>query len=567
MDEIRCPECDHLNPITRTTCERCGARLSGWEADEAFPGEEPVASIEASGVLDDSELQAWLREVLGDETPEEEGAPAEPPPWAGEPEAEPQPHEPAPVLEEGPPEPVREEAQPPEARPEPTPHPETPETPPEPEEAPAPEREALPEAPVTAPESPEPEPIPTLETDFPEIDLGEPVLGEIALDESELSALLDEAAELEAPPAEPEGEATELVAVEEEPEPGQLPDWLAAAQQALEPVDTDLASPLAGIPDILPLEPRLAELARKEEVRPVFGVQLRGEERRWARRLAQWIQLEDQGEEAEEEDIPALPWRWWRLVVGMTLLTLLGLLVLLGPRRPVGSPAPTRGAQAFVNLVEGLPDNPVLVVFLDLEPAWAPEVQWSALAALRLLEARSPTYVVFSTQPYGSALAATLQDQVPIPRERFLWAGYLPGDLVAMALLARWPRAMALSTTIPEAWRNLSDSPMVLLVSDQATSTREWIEQLSPYLDRSTALVVIGPGQLLPVLEPYFDHQVQAWVAGARDAAALAAQTGLAMPESTWRAWAWSWVLALFLGLISALTLALWHRLQQREVT
>ncbi len=424
------------------------------------------------------------------------------------------------------------------------------------------------ETPTVAPESDE-----EAEAPVEEAEEGGPIFGEMALDEQELASLLDETAFKE--------EAGEE-AVAEELAPGELPDWLSAlrpeeeGEQVAPPVaESELAGPLAGIPDVLPVEARLADMVQKEG-RPVLKLLVRKEEQQWARWLQHWIRQEEAREGTEEDVAVArpMPYWLWRVVVGLLLLAVLALVLVFGPQGRVASPPPSRGAQAFLVVAQGLPEQAVVLLAVDYNPAWASEVNHSARTALRLVEPKSPHYLVVATQPYGLTLAQDLLQSVGVPPERYTLLGYLPGDRLALALLARWPRAAFPPPVQGESpwnqpylagWAGLEDAALVLVVTDQATRARDWIEQLTPYLAEGTALAFAGSLQIVPVLEPYFDSQVQGWIGGMMDAAALASQTQMEIPLNLWTAWWVSWPLGLFLGVFSALTLAVVKRIRQGE--
>ncbi len=422
-------------------------------------------------------------------------------------------------------------------------------------------------------EETEPQPEPSAVSEAPregETEAG-PIFGEVILDDQELASLLDEAARAEA--------ASEEEGVEDLA-PGELPAWLSALQPQVQEAEgeetvpeTDLVGPLAGIPDVLPVESRLTEMVRGE-VRPVLKLLVRKEEQQWARWLQHWIQREEAaGTERMDVERP-MPYWLWRVTVGFLLVLLLLGLLIFGPKGTVSSPAPSRGAQAFVAMVQGLPERSVVLLAVDYNPAWAREVHWSARTALRLLESKEPHYLVVTTQPYGLALAETLLQANGIPPERYTVLGYLPGDRIALAVLARWPKAAFPPPVQGEnpwahpalqQWTGLASTALVLVLTDQGTRARDWIEQLTPYLPSHTALAFAGSLQIVPVLEPYFDTQVRGWIGGLPDAAALTSQTQLEVPLDLWTAWSVSWSLGLFLTVLSAATLAVVYRIRQRE--
>ncbi len=523
------------------------------------PAEEgPPAASEAEGApeaaeaglpeLEPGEVPDWMASLVG-ESPAEEGPPAAPEvegapeaAEAGLPELEPGevPDWMAPLVREGPAE----------------------EGPPA-----APEVEGAPEG-VTEDRSGE--------------TLGEtplmPGSAEVLLGEEELEALLEEA--VASRPAE---EAEEAQAVQED----QLPEWVRALRERLagedegvvlpgeeeeEPLEAVLAGPLAGIPDVLPVEPRLTQMVQPTQ--PVLKLVLRKEERYWAKWLERLLQTEEAPGEAGTAVERPMPYWLWRLVVGLAFM--LGLLAMLvrGWGRGLPARVPSPAVQEFFYTAQSVPPGGVVMVAVDYLPAWAPEISLAAQPALRLLEARQPYYLVLSTQPFGPGLAHALLTELGVPPERIIWLGYLPGGRAGLAMLARWPKAAfppAVQGPNPwehpalAQWQGMSDTAMLLVLTDQPIRAREWVEQVGLLLSPETPLVFVGSAGLGPVLEPYLGHPVRGWVSGFEDAQALAGLTGHPMPANLHRLWQGAMMLGLVLAMLSGVTLAVVHRIRRRS--
>lgn len=352
------------------------------------------------------------------------------------------------------------------------------------------------------------------------------------LDESEWEHLATTLAQPEA--------AAPSEAAAEDLEPGELPDWLKAlrtqeAQSLTEApvleeegeVPAEVAGPLAGIPDVLPFEPRILQMV--EPTRPVLRLVLREEEREWARRFQELLRPKVQKRSPGAER--ALPYGLWRMGIGLLLVLLLSLMLwLLGnsPAVPQLSFAGTR----FLQAVAQMPQGGVVLVAVDYHPAWQAEVGTAALVALRTVEGRTPHYVFMSTVPYGPAQIEALVREVGLPQNRYTVLGYLPGGRAAMALFAQAPRAAfpppvqgrnPWAQPVLASWRGLSDTAMVLVVTESPAKARDWLEQVGPILPKSTPFTLVTSLQAAAVLEPYLGYPAQGWVAGMPDALALAA--------------------------------------------
>ena len=405
-----------------------------------------------------------------------------------------------------------------------------------------------------------------------------PGSAEVLLGEEELEALLEEAAA-----SRPAEEAEEAQAVQED----QLPEWVRALRERLagedegvvlpgeeeeEPLEPVLAGPLAGIPDVLPVEPRLTQMVQPTQ--PVLKLVLRKEERYWAKWLERLLQTEEAPGEAGTAVERPMPYWLWRLVVGLAFM--LGLLAMLvrGWGRGLPARVPSPAVQEFFYTAQSVPPGGVVMVAVDYLPAWAPEISLAAQPALRLLEARQPYYLVLSTQPFGPGLAHALLTELGVPPERIIWLGYLPGGRAGLAMLARWPKAAfppAVQGPNPwehpalAQWQGMSDTAMLLVLTDQPIRAREWVEQVGLLLSPETPLVFVGSAGLGPVLEPYLGHPVRGWVSGFEDAQALAGLTGHPMPANLHRLWQGAMMLGLVLAMLSGVTLAVVHRIRRRS--
>jgi hypothetical protein len=142
-----------------------------------------------------------------------------------------------------------------------------------------------------------------------------------------------------------------------------------------------------------------------------------------------------------------------------------------------------------------------------------------------------------STAPTGPAQAERLVQGVNARGEHsyqgvdtYANLGYIPGGLVGIRSFAESPRQVmpfamdgtAVWNTDPLASiQQLSDFAMVLVLTENPSTARAWIEQVKPLIGEKPLLMVVS-AQVEPVVRPYFEGEpqvVQGIVAGLPGAA------------------------------------------------
>ena len=189
---------------------------------------------------------------------------------------------------------------------------------------------------------------------------------------------------------------------------------------------------------------------------------------------------------------------------------------------------------AASTLIEGIPANaPVLVAF-DYDPALSGELEAAAAPLIDQLQFKGTRLTMVSTSPTGPALAERffqtallVNSHQYISGEQYVNLGYLAGGPAGISYFASAPAAaMPYTVNGDPAWAtpplqgvlHLSDFAAVVILTDNADTGRNWIEQTSQYLGKTPMVMVIS-AQAEPMIRPYFDSgQLKGLVSGLLDA-------------------------------------------------
>jgi hypothetical protein len=336
---------------------------------------------------------------------------------------------------------------------------------------------------------------------------------------------------------------------EEQPSAGNieaaaLPSWV----QAMRPVEsvvaeakttplnedqvTEQSGPLAGLVGVLPSGPGLG-LLRKP---PAYSAKLQVSEgqQRYVTYFDQLVAGETHPHTAGAARLTSN--RLWRWLITLLLVMAVGLPLITGSQvTPALSPSllsSDKGAAATV--IEGLQANaPVLVAF-DYEPALSGELEAVAAPLFDQLLSKGVRLTLVSTSPTGPALAERFLQTTPLVNahqyrsgEQYVNLGYLVEGPASISYFAGAPaEAMPVTVNGDPAWAtpplqgilHLSDFAAVVILTDNADTGRNWIEQSSQYLGKTPMVMVIS-AQAEPMIRPYFDSgQLKGLVSGLVDA-------------------------------------------------
>jgi hypothetical protein len=187
-----------------------------------------------------------------------------------------------------------------------------------------------------------------------------------------------------------------------------------------------------------------------------------------------------------------------------------------------------------------LPQNPLVLVVMDYEPALAGEMEAVSGPLLDQLVLTTRARLAFvSTSPNGAALVRRLLTNTGIglpapnglgytPGESYVNLGYLPGGFAGVRRFLENPAAV-----LPEAGQvenfsvtKFTDYAAVIVLTDDAESGRVWIEQLYARNRADRTFFSVQPvlfatsAQAGPMLQPYYSsRQITGLVSGLSNAA------------------------------------------------
>lgn len=540
MADILCPMCGKPTPDDQETCRHCHAvidneALPAWlrelQASETSLPDQPSPAGESTPA--EAELPDWLRQAAPPpETTPAAGAPVEPeagearPDWLKD-------LLPAAAKPGGPDEVIPDWlASPAEAE--------------QPAELPASETEA-PLEPAELPDwlarlqqqAPAEKPA----TSVPAFIFDEEGLPEEkpTAEEGMLSTLPDWVSQIAAEqPEETADEAETGLA------PAELPGWLEAMRplesvsptgpmEDLSSAEMVAAGPLIGLRGVLSAEPD-AIRARKPAS---LGLKLRVTEEQRARlTLLEELMAGEQKPKPLPSQPVITPQYLFRLAIAAVLLIPIIWVVITQANiasLPQGEDNPT--ALQFDTAVRKLNEGDPVLVAVDYEAGFVGEMELAAKVVLNRLVEQGAYPVLMSTNTAGPALGERVLNTFEVPEDVVYTGapnlGYLPGGALGLAGLVQTPRQMLPFTldgkevwTLPplDTVNTLADFGMVIVLANDADTTRAWIEQIGPALQESNVpLLLVVSAQAEPLVRPYAEGTsplVSALLAGLPDSAA-----------------------------------------------
>lgn len=308
---------------------------------------------------------------------------------------------------------------------------------------------------------------------------------------------------------------------------GELPGWVEAMRPVVES-DTSGSSdddyienygPLAGIPSVLPAEADILQDPEKESRKPLDLIANKTHQEN-VHLLKKLI-----GDETKTDPIlkaaPVQTQRVLRWLLAIILVvTTAGTIIFGGtfqnPTRPEGY-SPNTGYGALYAEIEKLQEGqPVLIAF-DYQPASAGELHTAAAGVVDHLMTQG-TYLIFlSTEPTGPALAEYFLDTTQAEHDyqhtrQYINLGYLPGESAGLLSFIVAPqKIIPLAFDGSNAWgspplaevNSIQDFAMILVLSDDPNTAKNWIEQVGTILTHTPLTMVIS-AQVEPLIQPYF---------------------------------------------------------------
>jgi hypothetical protein len=361
--------------------------------------------------------------------------------------------------------------------------------------------------------------------------------------------------------------------------PADLPAWL----EAMRPVDAggfdekeavvETSGPLAGLRGVLPAEPEFASL--KKPAVYALRLQVSENQQTHATLFGELVEAEGAAKPIPGRQ-PVTSQYVFRLLIFFILVGLIAFPIFTASR---SVPLPNVSPEAFTvsKLIDSLPNNPLVLLAVDYDPALAGEMEATSSAVVDHLMLKGAYLTLVSTSPNGPALAEHLIAEVSNRSghvytgiDQYANLGYIPGGSTGLAAFAQAPQQVvpyALDPDSTPVWstqplqgiQKLSDFSLVAVVTDDPEKARYWIEQVQPVLE-ATPLVMLVSAQAEPLVRPYYlaaPQQVQGMIAGLSGGGAyeqahpnLMAGNGLA--RAYWDAYSYSLLAAAIMIAVGA---------------
>lgn len=334
-----------------------------------------------------------------------------------------------------------------------------------------------------------------------------------------------------------------LTAVDEEEEfetgedisPGELPGWVEAMQPVVESSDTsglpedeeyiENYGPLAGIPSVLPAEPEIEQVDPDKKSEHMTELSVTKTQRDYAGLLKEVISDERKVEPVSEESrLPTQ--RILRWLIAVVLLLSVGASIVAGggENSPPGSQNPDQdaGYARLYEQVDSLEQGETALVAFDYQPALAGELEAAAAGVVDHILDQEAYLALVSTQPTGPSLGEHFLSTTQTEREvrhgrHYINLGYIPGQAAGILGFSLSPREIIpIAFNGGNAWDspplreidNLDDFSLILILTDDPTSARIWIEQIIPYTSKEKISMVVS-AQAEPLVQPYFENSPQ----------------------------------------------------------
>jgi hypothetical protein len=322
-------------------------------------------------------------------------------------------------------------------------------------------------------------------------------------------------------------------------ESGDLPDWLKAMRPDDENVpglmeaaeyeggEVERGGPLAGLRGLLRAEPSVGQGINQALVSDKLTVS--DSQQASAEILRRMVEAETEPDEVRSA--PIVTQQGLLRALFAVLLILAVLFPMLFPidlNRPIGTSDDAENV--FLKSFALSDDGRVLVAF-DYEPGRSAELDASAAGVLDLLMLSGARLAVVSTSPIGPAVGENLMTDIYTERSQdfvyggqYVNLGYISGGATGLQSFATFPKeTVSLGYDDVGIWNILRfskpwDAPMmegvnvvrdfemVIVITDNADTARNWIEQVEPEV-RDGGLVMIASAQIEPMVRPFYETQ------------------------------------------------------------
>lgn len=371
--------------------------------------------------------------------------------------------------------------------------------------------------------------------------------------------------------------AIEMLADQEE---GEIVPKEVEESHPQEDIPIEVVGPLHGLRGVLPAEPLVAE--QKKPSKALSELLVTDKQRAQAELFLRLIE-----EEGKPKPIPAAkrakPHTLWRALIFLALVVAATIGYLLAP---FSTPPQELSVGVFdaMQAVNQLPAQAPVLLIVDLEGSDFAEMQATTGAMLDQMMIKGAFFVLVSANQNGALQADRLLREVSRlnghhyqPSVGWVNLGYLPGGAAGMqAFVQSLTEVMPTTIDGDAAWqsdrlkniRTLSDFNLVVVITEDSTRARQWLEQMKGHVPVSRLIFAVS-AQVEPILRPYYEanpRQVQSVLAGIRDGAIYetqAARRGWAM--QLWDAYTFVVMMGIALIFLGSLVYALFALLAWRK--
>jgi len=323
--------------------------------------------------------------------------------------------------------------------------------------------------------------------------------------------------------------------------PGGLEDLLAKSMHPeIEEKRIEVAGPLAGLSDILPVEPLIAEEKKGFDI--FSNLLITEKQRQHAELFEQLIAEEGKTKPIKsavtEGSSPGL-----RIFIFVIILAASIFGVLFNPLPGKPSEISVGVFDAMQALTKVSAHSPVLLI-VDYEAGDFAEMQTVGFGLIDQLMVKGAYLVLLSTNPLGALQGDRLIRQINLRgnhdyEEQTDWVnlGYLPGSSAGIQQFIQSPRiTLPLTSHNQNIWatkemkniQKIGDFALVVVMTENASQARTWIEQLNGNITPNQVVFLVS-SQIEPVVEPYYasiSPQIGGLVAGINGGAIYETQAG-----------------------------------------
>lgn len=325
--------------------------------------------------------------------------------------------------------------------------------------------------------------------------------------------------------------------------PGELPGWVEAMRPVVESSDTSgLAEdeeyienygPLAGIPSVLPAEAEIDQIRAEDVKELTFDLKVTKTQREYTSLLENVISQERKVK-PRPQPTKISTQRLLRWFIAIILFLSVGASIIAGGWADIqpsgGNPGNEGGYTAMYEMIDRLEEEDTALIVFDYQPALAGELNATASGVVDHLLSQKSYLALVSTQPTGPSLAEYFISRTQAEHDYqhgkdYINLGYIPGQAAGVLSFSIDPKEIVpIAFNGANAWgspplkevESLSDFALILIITDDPTTARIWIEQIKPYISKSKVGMVVS-AQAEPLVRPYYEtspQQISGLVAG-----------------------------------------------------